>query len=160
MLLTRQYSFFSNFIYMISGRGYTHASIALDEDNGCFYSFNFNGFAIEHPGRRKNLRGQRVSICYQFAVPEAVHEDINKRISDFIGKKNEYKYSRLGLFLCMLHIPHRFPKQYFCSQFVAELLSQSGAIGLKRHSSLYLPNQFVKELECHPSLSYVLHNTL
>lgn len=43
VLLTRYYSTFSNFIYFVSGKGYTHASIALDDKNEYFYSFNFRG---------------------------------------------------------------------------------------------------------------------
>lgn len=160
VLLTRHYDLCSNFIYMISGRGYTHASIALDNNYDCFYSFNFRGFSIEHPGKRKKVQRQRKSICYHFTVSEAVYEDIKERISKFIDKQNEYQYSQLGLFLCILRIPHQFRKQYFCSRFVAEILTQSGAVSLKRHSSLYLPNQFVKELESDPGLFNIICNTV
>ncbi len=160
VLLTRQHSIFSNFIYMISGRGYTHASIALDSTYDCFYSFNFKGFCIERPRRRKHTQRQRKSICYQFDVSEAAYENVKKLILEFADNQNEYQYSRLGIFLCMLRIPHRFRKQYFCSQFVAEMLSASGAVRLKRHTSLYLPNQFVKELECQPCLCRVLYNAV
>lgn len=160
ILLIRHYDFFSNFIYMISGKGYTHASIALDNSQKCFYSFNFKGFSVEYPKKKITLQTQRKSVCYQLAVSEAVYGEIKKRISDFLEKQNEYQYSRLGLFLCLLQIPHRFQKNYFCSRFVAEILTQSGAVGLKRDSSLYLPNQFVEELECHPQLFNVLYNAV
>lgn len=52
VLLTRYYSTFSNFVYWISGRGYTHASIALNDENDCYYSFNFKGFRREYPGQK------------------------------------------------------------------------------------------------------------
>ena len=55
VLLTRYYSTFSNFVYWISGRGYTHVSIALNDENDCYYSFNFKGFRREYPGRKKNV---------------------------------------------------------------------------------------------------------
>ncbi len=40
-----------------------------------------------------------------------------------------------------------FPKNIhdFCSQFVAEVLSKSGAVKLKKKESLYLPGQLVDE---------------
>lgn len=57
VLLTRYRSIFANFIYWISGRGYTHASLGLDENDGCYYSFNFKGFKIEHPENGKKFTG-------------------------------------------------------------------------------------------------------
>jgi len=160
ILLTRHHSIFSNFIYVISGRGYTHASLSLDSDRDCFYSFTFKGFSIEHPKKRRSTNKKRKSVCYQLTVSESSYERLKTQITGILEKQDEYQYSSFGLFLCILHIPHKFRKEYFCSQFVAEMLTQSSAIELKRHSSLYLPNQFVKELECHPHLSGTLYNTV
>lgn len=43
----------SDFIYYISGKGYTHASIALEENPEYYYSFNSKGFRKEYPQRYK-----------------------------------------------------------------------------------------------------------
>ena len=40
ILFSRYHTFMANFLHIVSGRGYTHASIALDEDDEYFYSFN------------------------------------------------------------------------------------------------------------------------
>lgn len=160
ILLTRHHSTFSNFIYLISGGGYTHASLSLDIERNCYYSFTFKGFSIEYPKKRKPAKKERKSICYQLTVSDSIYEELKSQITGIMEKQGEYQYSSLGLFLCILHIPHKFRKQYFCSQFVAEMLTLSGAVGFKRHTSLYLPNQFVKELECHPYLYKTLYNTV
>lgn len=52
------------------------------------------------------------------------------------------------MILCLLRVPHKFKNRYFCSQFVTEVLSQAGAIELKKKESLYLPGQLVDGFEC------------
>lgn len=73
---------------------------------------------------------------------------IENEINRFLGKREQYTYSWWGVVLCLLHIPHKFENQYFCSQFVAEVLSRAGAIELKKEESLYLPGQLVDGFEC------------
>lgn len=144
VLLTRHKSVFSNFIYYISGRGYTHASIALDDRDDVYYSFNVRGFVRERPKRWGN---KEKSICYRFKISEEEFFRIENRIQLLEENKEQMKYSRLGLLLCIFGIPYKVRNRYFCSQFVAELLTLVETIRLKKEPSLYFPNQFVKELE-------------
>lgn len=44
VLLTRYRSIFANFIYWISGRGYTHASLGLDD-----WKWSITGNSIDIP---------------------------------------------------------------------------------------------------------------
>lgn len=67
-------------------------------------------------------------------------------IESFKRNRAQLSYSRLGLILCFLHIPFHSEKHYFCSQFVVEMLKQSGAVSLERRPELYLPNHFLWEL--------------
>lgn len=150
VLLTRGHTRFSNFLYWISGRGYTHASISIDETGECFYSFNFSGFCEEHPFSGKKRK--RESVCYQFEISKQEYCKIEEWLTEFIRKKGEYRYSRLGVALCIMKIPNKRKKAYFCSQFVAELLNLMESFKLRKRPSLYLPNQFVRELACHPAL--------
>lgn len=157
VLLTRYYSTFSNFIYWITGRGYTHASLALDDGEEYFYSFNFKGFRREYPGRRIQKCGK--SICYKLEVSEEAFEKIRKRIEEMEQNREKLHYARLGVLLCLLHIPFKMENGYFCSQFVMEMLQLSGSIVLEKSPSLYLPNQLpeilgrcgcLKEIICNP----------
>ena len=53
VLFTSYKDAISDFVYYISGRSYTHASISIDENNDYFYSFNMKGFRREYPKRYK-----------------------------------------------------------------------------------------------------------
>jgi hypothetical protein len=44
---------FGKFVSWYSHGGYTHASISIDEDEEIFYSFNYKGFVIEKPKKRR-----------------------------------------------------------------------------------------------------------
>lgn len=145
ILLTKYSSLFSSFISCLAGRGYSHASIATDDTMENFYSFNHKGFVIETLSKRIRWKAER-TLCIQIMVSQEAYALTLEQIDFFIAQKERYKYSKIGTFLCLLHIPHKFQNQYFCSQFVAEMLSLSGVLELKRDPSLYLPNHFLKEL--------------
>lgn len=124
----------------MSNSEFSHACISLDKENKEFYSFNYKGFAVEHHKKRSGL-------CIQMRVSEKVYLQAQNRIKEFINENSKYKYSYFGMLLCMLHIPHRFKRHYFCSQFVAELLSYVGIVKLKKQASLYLPYHLISEVD-------------
>lgn len=144
VLFTRYYSAFANFIYFISGRGYTHASIALDEQNEYYYSFNFQGFRREYPRKHKRRSGKSMGI--KLEVSQESFERMKKKIEEMEEKKENLHYSRIGVLLCLLHIPCKIQNQYFCSQFVAETLELPDSVFLSKNAALYLPNQLSHEL--------------
>lgn len=144
VLFTRYYSTFANFIYWISGKGYTHASIALDEQNEYYYSFNYKGFRREYP--KKHTRRSGKSIGIKLEVSQESFDRMKKKIEEMEGKRDKLHYSRFGVLLCLLHIPCKIQNRYFCSQFVAETLELSEAVLLSKDAALYLPNQLLHEL--------------
>lgn len=146
ILFSRYHSTFSNLIYWISGRGFTHASIALDEENEFYYSFNMKGFRRECPKHHKNKDSK--DICYHLEISEKNFQQIKMELEEFKRKEKEIGYCRIGVFLCFLHISHKFKNRYFCSQFVAEMLGLVDGISLKKDATLYMPNQLAKELAC------------
>ncbi len=146
VLLTKYSDWISNMVYRLCGKGYTHASISLEEDFNCYYSFNYRGFAFETVEKHRK-RGVRHSRCYQIEVSDEAYENIREKIKLIQETKEEWHYTRLGLLCCILHIPFRWKKHYFCSQFVAELLEQSGELEMIRPSFLYLPNHFIGLME-------------
>ena len=143
VLFTRYHRTVANLIYLFSGRGFTHASIALDEENQYFYSFNGKGFRKEYPRKHKGISDKSISM--RLELPQEGFEKIKDKISEF--EQGDFEYSRLGVFFCLLRIPHKRRKKYFCSQFVAEVLQLSGEVQLKHHSSLYTPNILLSELQ-------------
>lgn len=154
VLLTKYSDTLAWFLYYITGRGYTHSSLGLEE-NDLFYSFNYKGFCIETMEKHRR-RGIHKSICYEIAVTDESYERLKHVIQMFEQNRDEYYYTKLGVFFAILRLPFQRKNYYFCSQFVAELLKLSGAMKLKKSASLYLPNQFTNELERWPGLMRVI----
>ena len=145
VLLTKYSDWISTLVYYIGGHGYTHASLALGEDENTYYSFNYRGFCVETIEKHRR-RGVKNSLRYQLSVSDRTYEEIKVRIEQFKSHRDEFQYTRIGVLFCALRIPFKWKKHYFCSQFVAEILAASGAVKLKNKPQLYLPNHFFREL--------------
>lgn len=146
ILLTKYSDWISNLVYHICGRGYTHASIALEDEPDTYYSFNYHGFAVETVEKHRR-RGVKRSRCYRIPISNEAYEKIQNRIQDFMERRETYRYTRLGVLCCVCHIPFHRDKHYFCSHFVAELLEQSEALELKKPAVCFQPNHFIELLE-------------
>jgi hypothetical protein len=144
ILLTKYNSQFGDFVCWASRSEYSHAAISLDEEPDTFYSFNRWGFVSEHPFRKK--KGRR-ALKLEFNVPEEVYQKVAHQVELFRRHKEQYRYSKWGVLFCVLRIPHKFRHQYFCSQFVAELLDKGGIGTLQKSPSLYFPHQIVNKIQ-------------
>ncbi|MGL5977445.1 MAG: hypothetical protein ACRCZJ_00405 [Erysipelotrichaceae bacterium] len=156
ILLTSYNDIVSNFVSYISNWGFSHASISIDPEGDYFYSFNYKGFVVEKPRLRSPKSRKKESVAYVLYVDDETYNKLEAALAEFLNNPHSFNYSRIGVALCFLHIPHKFNKKYFCSQFVAEVLRQSGTMELQKHESLYLPNQFVAELEEAPHLDEII----
>lgn len=145
ILWTRYSDWFSSLVYWASGQPYTHASLCLEEKQGIYYSFNFHGFCEETLEKHRR-RGVEQSLSCVLAVSDQAYQRIQARVEEFKRRRNLYRYTRLGVFFCLLRIPFLWRRHYFCSQFVAEVLKQSGALPLSREAQLYLPHQLWAEV--------------
>lgn len=157
VILTKYSDPLSSLLYVLSGFGYTHASISLGETEEQMYSFNFKGFCVETLAKHRR-RGVKKSMSIQLSVTDAAYRRMEGRIRHFERHREEYFYTKLGVLLSFLRIPFRREKHYFCSQFVAEMLSHSGAVQLEKHASLYLPNHFRRELAAASQLRGIQYN--
>ena len=115
-------------------------SIGLEGD-GRFYSFSFRGFTEETPDKLRR-RGVTAGRCYRIPVTDGAYRLAEARLRAMSARRADYRYSYIGVALCLLRLPFHWKNRYFCSQFVAELLSASGAVPLRKAPSLYLPTIF------------------
>ena len=153
ILLTEQYDPMSRFVRFITWGKYTHASIGLDDHFNHFFSFvTKNGFYLERPIKSKKAKKMaRKCALYRLDVTEEIYEKIKNMIEGFQIRIEQYHYNYFGVLLCLLkipcilRIPHYRKNCYFCSQFVSELLTLSGAAKLRKKPSLYLPDDFIRE---------------
>lgn len=141
ILLSRHHDSLSRLIYYVTGRDYTHVSIGIDNSD-VYYSFNGKGFRIEQPKRWK-IKDSRISATvYEIEVSQEEYRKTIEFIDKIKKNQEQYKYSFFGIFLCILRIPYKAKKKYFCSQFVADALENTNILNTKMHSSLFLPNSF------------------
>lgn len=157
ILLTKYSDLISSFVYHVAGRGYTHASLGLADEPGVYYSFNYKGFCVETLEKHRR-RGVEKSLGCEVEVSDEAYEVLKARIAQFETRRAEMRYTRVGVFFCLLRLPFRWKDHYFCSQFVAELLQASGAVPLKKRAELYLPNQFPSALAQSGQLRRLLPN--
>lgn len=150
ILLTKFTDHASKAIRGLTRSTYTHASIGVDANHEEFYSFVTNGFRKEQFCRfSKNRRVETACRLYKIYVSQEIFDEICIILKRHEACAPYYKYSRIGVALCMLHIGHKIRHRYFCSQFVAEILQNSEAIQREKSCSLYLPDDFMemKELD-------------
>lgn len=145
VLLTRFPDNGSKVIQAMTGSFYTHASIGLEEDMNTFYSFVVKGFIIEEITRYiKPDRTPFPCQVYEIAVSEKVYKSVKRIIQFYVNRRHKLSYSRVGLVFGLLRIPFKRKNNYFCSQFVAEVLKRAKAAKLKKFTVLYMPGDFKK----------------
>ena len=127
---------------------YTHVSIGLEEDMEHFYSFGYSGFRIESVERyNRSDKGPFPCALYEIPVSEKMYERVKKHLLSFVERKADLRYTKLGVALALCKIRHKFEDQYFCSQFVSEVLQDCDIIPQRKHSSLFMPRDFSKQKE-------------
>lgn len=156
ILLSRHRDWRSNIIYYMTGRKYTHASISIDKEWKTFYSFNIKGFCRENPRHFRSTDEGGEKVLYELTVSGEQYQLIKDRIDQMNAERKKYHYSQLGVLLCFLHIPHKLHNQYFCSQFVAELLRDAGVVQSKKNPSVTVPNTFIKEFQDNEYVSNII----
>lgn len=119
------------------GDRYSHVSVAFDEQLCEMFSFARKELhnPLDSGLIRENIRTGVFAFhpaldwiaVFRFPVSQAQYQDIRRRVERYWGRRDELHYNFLGLFSMLLvgkgvcHEDH-----YFCSQWVAELLEQSG----------------------------------
>ena len=156
IMLTRTGSMVSKIVSFFTKTKYTHASLAFDEDLVELYSSGRKkGMKMFPAGPTKEslYRGffgvKPFVPCaiYELPVSEEVYEKAKQEIKFFIEHIDEYKFSALGIIACKLNIAWERKNKYFCSQFVAEILTRSGAVEFGKPNCLIHPRDYQK-LKC------------
>ena len=159
ILLTRSGTLLSKLVYAATGSSYTHASMAFDAELNCLYSSTRkNGYTMFPAGPSKEylnkgvfrLRDDAPCALYALEVSDEAYFRALHRAEEFMRHSEEYSFNTLGLILCGLHIRWQRRHHYFCSQFVSEVLEQSGALALPKDSTLMHPNDYalLPQLKC------------
>lgn len=152
--MTKYSDVFGKILGKLSHNGYTHTSLSIDGDE-TFYSFNIKGFSVEKPKIKIPKCQKGGSLHMKLEISEEKYQKIKEMINNFIENREKYKYSKLGVAMCLIKIPIKRKEKYFCSEFVAEIIKNSGIIELKKKASYYSPHRLFLELRNH-----ILENNL
>lgn len=159
LLLTRSPTLLSRAIHLLTGDGYTHASIALDAGLESLCSFGRRVKCAPLPAGlvRESLRqgfyaDHRYMRCALFALPVdgAAYARLRRRRAAMLKQRKRYRYNFWGLPLCRLGISWRRRNHYFCSEFVAELLATEAGAALPLPPARMRPQDLlrVRGLRC------------
>ncbi len=153
ILLTKTKTLFARCIYVITGDEYTHASIALDLDLNKLYSFGRRYYYLPllaglvkeniHTGVFGRNKYAPCAVL-ELTVTNEIYDRIEKRMKYMLENCDCYHYNILGLATCSLGIPHRRSRHFLCSQFVADVLTEAGALDLPCDISLMRPVDFMR----------------
>ena len=135
IVLSRTGTMFSNIIALFTQKEYSHVSLSLDSSFTQMFSFGrkipskvlpaglveenlYDGVFAMYPNSR--------CLVYKVNITDEQFTYLQNEINKFFENKDEYKYSVLGTVTAYFNKPHKREYYYFCSQFVAELLINSG----------------------------------
>ena len=135
IVLSRTGTTFSNIIALFTQKEYSHVSLSLDASFTQMFSFGrkipskvlpaglveenlYSGVFAMYPKSK--------CLVYKIDVTDEQLTYLQNSIDNFFKNKDYYKYSVLGTVTAYFNRPLKREKYYFCSQFVAELLINSG----------------------------------
>lgn len=152
IFLTRTNTILSKIIHFITKSEYTHAGLSLDNNLECLYSFSrvhknnpfIGGFM--HEDVTKGVYATKLDIpcaIYELEIDVLIYERVKQRIDLMLGEKQKYHYNIKGLIYYYLKKKKDRPYHYFCSEFVAEILINSGATKHHMIPSLTKPKDLI-----------------
>ncbi|MRH44060.1 hypothetical protein GH741_15560 [Aquibacillus halophilus] len=126
-----------------------HASIAFDLSLEEVYSFGrknqrnpFSGGFVKEDTRTSFFEKAKCAV-YSFSITELEYERIRRRIQQMEEQKDHYKYNALGLLGVAFNRELSRENAYFCSQFVATILSECGIYQNDKPACLIRPQDLI-----------------
>lgn len=156
IILTKSESVPSRLIGLFTHEKFTHSSIAFEDDLSVMYSFARKYSRLPLPaglveektdcGFYKNQQDIPCAVL-KLKVSDKIYFRMKYKVREMMNRRDDYKYSILGLLMCGMNIAADIPDSYFCSQFVAFVLSESGAVEFDKPASLMHPTDFYRMKE-------------
>lgn len=148
LVFSKTGTMFSQLISLCTHEEYAHVSLSLDNTFTKMYSFGrINpakvlpaGFVYEniYDGVFAMFPESKCLI-YKVSVTEHQYHKLVKEIRIFENNKDNLKYNILGTSLVYFHRPRKRENYYFCSEFVSEVLINSGIFTTHKKPEEILP---------------------
>lgn len=151
ILLTFSGSLLSRMIKLWTKEPYSHVSVSLDMDLEELYSFGrkhpknplFAGFIKEDVLQGTYARFPKTECAlYELDIDEVGFKRLTRELDKFKEGQKKYRYNLLGLLGVIVNRPVDREYSYFCSQFVSEVLNNSGIKLIDKPSALIEPRDF------------------
>ncbi|UJL46775.1 hypothetical protein KFZ58_02130 [Virgibacillus sp. NKC19-16] len=146
ILLTDTGTLFTKMIKLYTRKLYNHASISIDPNFSEVYSFGrkrpknpFIGGFVKEDIQAGLLEQARCAI-YSCTVSETQIQKAHDYLQKIDEQKHNYRYNFLGLFAIAFKKQLKRKNAFFCSQFVATVLKESGIIDFEKALSLVTPH--------------------
>lgn len=145
IFLTDTGTLFTRMIKLYTKSTLNHASIAFDEELDEMYSFGrknvrnpFIGGFVREDIHTELFKDAKCAI-YSCTVTEFEYYQLKRNIKKIELSEQDYKYNLIGLLGVVLNIEIERKNAFFCSQFVATLLSNNGISLVDKPLSLVTP---------------------
>lgn len=142
-------SFLSKAIKCYTKEKYNHVSLALDVNLKDTYSFGrkkmnnplIGGFVKEDFHDSFFLTSH--CLIYSLEITENEYLQLQKNISYFETNKQHFQYNLLGLVALSMEYCLERENAYFCSEFVATLLTESKIVTFQKKNQLITPHDLL-----------------
>lgn len=150
IILTDTGTIFTKIIKIFTKQPLNHASIAFTKELEHTYSFGRKNANNPFIGGfvRENMKGklfQRATCAiYSCSVAEQEYKQMLELIQQIERQQDEYKYNFLGLFGVLINKKMNHKKAFFCSEFVATILTNGGFTNNSKPPCFVKPNDLSK----------------
>lgn len=145
LLFTNTGTLLTKTIGLYTRAEYNHVSIALDPNLEEVYSFGrkqlhnpFLGGFVRESTHEAFFQKADCSI-YACAVSPEQKQKLQEILTAFKNRKDYYQYNLLGLIGVLINLPIPRSNAYFCSQFVAYLLTEAEIVTFDKPPELITP---------------------
>ena len=151
LVLSQTGTFLSHILKLFTKSKYNHSSLSLTKDLSTMYSFGrlhpynafWGGYVKEglNEGVYKRFPNT-VAAIFIIKVSEENYTAINSRLEEMYTERKKYHYNTFGLFTAIFGIHFKRKNDYYCSDFVSEILTDFGIINKSDLNEIVKPSDF------------------
>ena len=152
IVLSQTGTMLSRILKGLTSAEYNHVSLCFSEDLQEMYSFGrrnpynafWGGFVKESPNYGTFKRFFNTKVCVlKIDLNEEKVEEIQKNVQTMWENRTAYSYNYLGVYFAILHIARKKENSFYCSEFVAHVLSENSVVEPEYFGAIVHPMDFV-----------------
>jgi hypothetical protein len=153
IVLTHTGTLFTRFIRFVTKQPLNHASISFKRELDATFSFGrkkpnnpYRGGFVKEDLKGKLFRNADCAI-YRCSVSRSQFVRMRRFVQEIESNSSAYKYNLIGLLGIVMNRTIDIEQSYFCSQFVAAVLSSGGITIKDKPACLVRPSDFMDHNE-------------